>query len=260
MITSLADLRPGDIGFGPIGGAAGLVVKAGQLMLGERVRLGRVSIDHVFVVTDAQYLDGDWSNVANPPMCVEAMPGGARHVSIADRWTDRYAYVRPNYPGEKYTGMLVATEARCLIDTPYSFLDYASLAARERHISAWMPDALEDRIAQRVLSSGSMICSQLADQALTRAGYQVFDDGRLSQEVMPGELFHQLTHMLGGKVYIPGSISIARGGEGGKGGTPKTGWRGGDGQPGINSDGSQGGAGGKGGEMFGGGRGGEGDN
>lgn len=204
MITSLADLRPGDLGFGPIGGAAGLIAKAGQLLLGERVRLGRVSIDHVFVVTEAATLVSGLSSTWNPVMAVEALPGGAKEVSIADRWTDRYAYVRPNYPGTEWCGALVAEKARAMVGTPYSFLDYLALAARERHLSSWLPDAIEDRIAQRVLSSGHMICSQLADQALTRAGYQVFDDGRLSQEVTPGALLYQLVHMLGGRMYIPG--------------------------------------------------------
>jgi hypothetical protein len=37
---TVADLRPGDIGFGPIDGAAGLLVSVGQLMLGEGFTAG----------------------------------------------------------------------------------------------------------------------------------------------------------------------------------------------------------------------------
>lgn len=202
-IESTADLRPGDFGFGPIDGWAGILSRLGHLALGEAVQLQRSRVDHVFVVTDAQkalYLPSSMVTDQDA-MCVEAMPRGARHVSIEDRWTDRYAYIR--LPLESTPAGAIAEQAKALIGTPYSFLDWLALAARHRHLDPMASSALNKAIRRRVTDSGHMVCSQLADQALTRAGVQVFADGRLSQDVTPGALFYRLI-ALGGQLYFPG--------------------------------------------------------
>lgn len=220
-IKEMSDLRPGDIGFGPIDGGAGVLVSAGQLLLAERVRIKAVKIDHVFVVVSASNDPAFPSRVY--PNVVEAMPGGARCVTAIDRWTNRYAYVRPDYDvlrsfatgnAEQHLhvaemletfdlGCAVAGEATKLIGTPYSILDYTALAMLNHSIDQIIPEWLEKRIRQRVTDSGHMICSQLADQAMTRAGYPVFDDGRISQDVTPGALFERLLDR-GGTYCIPG--------------------------------------------------------
>jgi hypothetical protein len=48
------------------------------------------------------------------------------------------------------------------------------------------------------------MCSQLADQALADAGFHVFDDGRLPQDVVPAELFRALIDMPGTQWCVPG--------------------------------------------------------
>ena len=62
---------------------------------------------------------------------------------------------------------------------------------------------VEGRIAERIMDRGEMICSQLADQALTDAGFHVFDDGRLPQDVVPAELFRKLLSMQGTRYLVP---------------------------------------------------------
>lgn len=184
----LRDLRPGDIGFGPIGGLVGVGVGIGQLILGDESRFR-----HVFVVTSAA-VDGDG------PYAVEAMPSGARRVSIADRWTDRYVYVRlEGYPDE--VRHLVALHAIKMVGTPYGFSDYLALAGKHYGIESDRLNAWISRVDERGYPARA-ICSQLADAACTRAGIHVFTDGRLSQDVIPGALFYQLLR-IGGVDYWP---------------------------------------------------------
>src|SRR3954463_5385427 len=170
---SLAELRPGDRAFGPIRGGAGLLVSAGQLMLGEGFRVGRLDVRHVFVVVEASADIGTFKPSAR---CVEAEPGGAIESTLRDRWTGDYAYVRlpEDYPGQAGDAAAIA---RAMIGTPYSFASYAALAAwrfgikakrletwiNRRQEKSWM---LNDRepYSHEVHLPCEAICSVLADQ------------------------------------------------------------------------------------------------
>jgi hypothetical protein len=189
---TINDLQPGDIGFGPINGAAGALVGLGQLMLGDEARYR-----HVFVIVEPGFQSMGGSH---GPMAVEAMPSGARLVDAVDRWEDAYVYVRlTTIPLE--TSWKVADHAARMVGTPYGFSDYLALALKRFGVSlGWL-----DRWISRTNSAGypaRAICSQLADQALTKAGVKVFDDGRLSQNVTPGALFYQLLR-IGGVPMFP---------------------------------------------------------
>src|SRR5690349_11981195 len=98
-IASLDDVRPGDLCFTRIGGfVPGTVpVGAGMLLLGERVRIGRLRFDHVLVVTDSPKLVDDGPSatyVEGPrhdrprrerlrgPLGVQAMPSGAEEIEL----------------------------------------------------------------------------------------------------------------------------------------------------------------------------------
>jgi hypothetical protein len=182
-MSTLSDLRPGDIGFAlhvrPK--SADLLILAGQTMLGQPGYP-----HHVFVVTQA----------FPRLMAVEAMPNGAREVDIDGRWGADYVYLRPAYT-EKFGGTFsihVARAARRYVDVPYSFADYAAIAGLHFGIRNGL-------IRQYVKSSKHMICSQLADQALCDAGFHVFNDNRLSQDVTPAALFAGLKAM-------PGTIEL----------------------------------------------------
>lgn len=214
---SLADLRPGDIGFGPLTGWANLAT-VGQLILGEGFRIGTLNVGHVFVVTDNP---GDGT-----VQLVEAMPRGARSIWIepngnglnADRWTSDYAYVRlpEDYPGQAEDAAAVA---RAMVGTPYSFLSYAYLAAWK--IKSWAGfdrfpmtgvGRLEKWINRRrpavkllglspemMLMPGialpcEAICSVLADQAWSLTGKRIMH-GVGHQCVTPGGLAGRLLEM-----------------------------------------------------------------
>jgi uncharacterized protein YycO len=197
----MADLRPGDLMFGPMGGFAGVFpVGVGQVLLASRK--DRLTwrqwwkIRHCGVVVENA--PTGW------PKVVEARPEGAREVRLtARRWTSEYVYIRPEYRMDasdwQYTqGWTVAEMARKYIGTPYNFLTYAKLAAGHFGLP------LSTELLRRWISTrDDMMCSQLVDQALTDAGYHVFDDGRLPQDVVPAELFRALLY-LPGQYCVPG--------------------------------------------------------
>jgi hypothetical protein len=205
-IVRLRDLRPGDIMFGPIGGAVGLGVGLGQVILGEGFRVGRLSIRHVGIVTKAsvQEVDGEaWSR----PLLVQAMPGGAEEVEMIPEghWTDRHAFVRlpEEYAGQ---GLDAAAVARLMVQTgvAYSWASYLSLAGwrfgfRPSWLGEWInrrrpplpfPGPVGDPF-QDVQLPVEAICSVLVDQAWTLAGKRVMEGVR-PQAVTPGALADQL--------------------------------------------------------------------
>jgi hypothetical protein len=210
-VITLEDLRPGDIGFARhvLPRSADLLILAGQLALGEPGYP-----HHVFVVTEAaEAIPPAFgrSIAPNPYACgpkiVQAMPSGAEEIEIgAEFWTKDYTYIRPAYgtraagfhahaPLDFVQGVLnqdaeVALKARGYVGTPYSFADYAAIAGVHFGIA-------NGPIRRYVTSSKHMICSQLADQTMSDAGWHVFNDGRLPQDVTPAALHAQMRKMPG---------------------------------------------------------------
>lgn len=196
---SLADLRPGMIGFGPIKGGAGMLVNAGQLLLGEGFRVGTLDIRHVFMVTGWRPRGDD------ELMAVEAMPTGAREVTIRDRWTSDYAYVQlaEDYPGQAEDAAAIA---RAMVGTPYSFASYGALAAWKFGLKAERLERWIDRRKPHTPIPGhshpeiqialprEAICSVLADQAWSLAGKRIMH-GVARQCVTPGALARRLLEM-----------------------------------------------------------------
>jgi hypothetical protein len=203
-IASLADLRPGDIMFGPIGGVVpGLFpVGVGQALLGETFHVGRLSIRHVGIVVQ-RYDDV----IHTAPRLVQAMPHGAEEIPMTPdtHWTDRHAYVRlpEDYPGQAEDAAAIA---RLFVTerVSYSFASYAALAAWKYGLKA---KRLEDWIGRRrrpiqfaapvarhtsgIALPCEAICSVLADQAWTLAGHRVMQDVA-HQAVTPGAMAGQL--------------------------------------------------------------------
>lgn len=215
-IESLADLRPGDLLFGPIGGPVGVGVALGQLALGEGVRLGRLSVRHVGIVVAGGHQEGG-------PLLAQAMPGGAEVVRMTGRthWTSRHAYARlpEDYPGQ---GEDAAAVARLMVTegVSYSFASYAALAAwrwgwKTPRLEQWM-GRVQPQLALLWPSGGGKlytgadpsdsfdwvrlpveaICSVFADQAWTLAGKRVME-GVPRQVVTPGAMALQLFHRPG---------------------------------------------------------------
>jgi hypothetical protein len=215
---TISDLRPGDIGFGPIKGGAGLLVNAGQLLLGEGFRVGRLDIRHVFVVTEAATPYPNYGGLIGDGVhVVEAMPNGAKEQVIgASRWTGEYAYVRltEDYPGQAEDAAAIA---RAMIGTPYSFASYAALAAwrfgiKTPRLEKWIgrrkshaeipgftgrPQRQldENRLWTQIALPREAICSVLADQAWSLAGKRIFTDDRPQQVVTPGALAGRLLRL-----------------------------------------------------------------
>jgi hypothetical protein len=213
-LRTITDLRPGDIGFGPIKGGAGLLVGIGQMMLLEGFHVGPLSIRHVFVVT------------GNPGegtvQIAEAMPDGARAVWMeiggnglnADRWTNEYAYVRlpEDYPGQAGDAAAIA---RAMIGTPYSFASYAALAAwrlgiKTRRLEAWIDRrkptitmGLRRSSQAQIALPAEAICSVLADQAWSLTGKKIMQ-GVAHQCVTPGALARRLLTYPGAEWIWPG--------------------------------------------------------
>lgn len=71
--------------------------------------------------------------------------------------------------------------ALALVGTPYSWLDYAAIAAHRFHIRT-------PELKTFIADSGHMICSQLVDQCYASAGVHLFDDRRWSGYVTPYDL------------------------------------------------------------------------
>ena len=81
----------------------------------------------------------------------------------------------------------IVNAAKGYVGTPYSWPDYAALAAKRLHLLP-ATKALKDYVA----STKHMICSQVVDQEYQDAGYQLFDDGRWPGYVTPGSLYNLL--------------------------------------------------------------------
>lgn len=210
-MVSISDLRPGDIGFGPIKGPAGVLVSAGQLMLGEGFHVGALDIRHVFVVVDAN---------GHEIQAVEAMPNGARPIICGtDRWTPEYAYARisEDYPGQAADAAAIA---RAMIGTPYSFASYAALAAwrfglKTKRLEAWIDRRKSPipfpawtptvKAPANIALPAEAICSVLADQAWALTGKQVMPAGTPHQCVTPGALASALLfRSAGAQWFWPG--------------------------------------------------------
>jgi hypothetical protein len=151
----------GQFGLAKIGGWTGKWISFGQWLTGDASQW-----HHAYVWLDDEHQ-------------LEAMPGGAR---ITTRWTGKdNPHSHLSLPAETNDRGRLWEIARELEGTGYSFLDYLSLALLHWKIRpAWM--------VERVRRSGRRICSQLVDEFMLRRGVHLFDDGRFSGDVTPGDL------------------------------------------------------------------------
>lgn len=178
-IADRMNLKPGDLGFTRITGFTGCWVSLGQTIIGDANRF-----THVFVVLDDDTI-------------IEAMPNGARYAPLDREYKADVMYARLPLSDEQRR--LVVQTARELMSRPggikYSFADYGYLALRHWGLRA-------DWLKRKIQQFGHMICSQLADYLLNGGGtydkqgnftanplgFKLFNDGRLPQDVTPGDL------------------------------------------------------------------------
>lgn len=180
----IEQLRPGDIGIGPIHGITGLGVGMGQLAL------ATIEPGLIWRQGPREWWEKRHAGIVTPDSrFVQAMPGGAEEIELRPEthWTPEWTFIRPAYT-EKFGGTFgieVAYAARRYIGTPYDFATYGAIPLYRAGL----------RIAgiKRVISdTDTMMCSRLVDAALADAGYHLFDDGRLPGNVTPSELYRQL--------------------------------------------------------------------
>lgn len=156
--------KPGDFFLAPMPGRVGKGVQFGQFLNGE----GYILFQHAGQLLE----NGD---------TIEAMPGGAI-IGDINRWKPeelRWSSGLIELTDTQRT-IAISTGYACK-GVPYSFVDYAALAAHRFHIpTPGLKEYIED--------SGHMICSQMVDYIYHRAGKQLFTDGRWRGYVTPGSL------------------------------------------------------------------------
>lgn len=161
----MTEPRPGDIGLTKIGGLAGAFVSFGQWFVGDFA-----PVQHALIYVG----DG---------MVVQAMPSGAELIRLEDA-SPVVMWPTGLIPLTEGDRLAIADHARLLVGTPYSFLDYLSIALERFGIHSKL-------IRDRVASSGHLICSQLAVLAYERAGIELFPN-TFPGDVTPGDLYHLL--------------------------------------------------------------------
>lgn len=95
-----------------------------------------------------------------------------------------------------------AAEALKLCGIPYNWLDLVAIGIAQRR---WSPELQQQWDAghepwwvKRVSDDGRLICSQLCDLYYRRLGRRLFNDGRLSGLVSPGDLLALNQSLAGG--------------------------------------------------------------
>lgn len=156
--------QPGDYFLTQITGFGGFLIRMAQALTGDPSRY-----THAGVVLD----DGT---------VIEAMPSGAQITPLEDILVrDTLAFSKFDLT-DSQRGAIVC-EARKFIGVGYSFLDYLCLGLLGLGIK---PKALREFVH----GSNEMICSQLVDKAYHNANIYLFEDGRDSGDVTPGDLSH----------------------------------------------------------------------
>lgn len=128
---------------------------------------------------------------------VEAWGKGARlrPFPAFEPGTVAYNDLEPLSEGQRLT---IEAAALALVGTPYSYLDIVAIALG---VVFWGRGDGPSRkplpppllwFARRVESRHELICSQLVDRAYLAAGVHMWDDGRLSGQVTPGDLLLRL--------------------------------------------------------------------
>lgn len=186
--------KPGSFGLSIISGKTGKLVKIGQDIVDGR----KENFTHAWFVLDSNQI-------------LEAEPGGAEinslskytslpadHVLFCDKPVEdavkmfRLSSGLPEADVRRYEAALryqLVSFARTLgpngafgeKGVPYNYLDY--LAIGLEHFRIDLPF-----IRNRVRREDRMICSQVVDFVYSKNGIRLFTDGRLPQDVTPGDL------------------------------------------------------------------------
>lgn len=156
--------RPGDFFLTQITGFGGFLIRIAQALSGDASRY-----THAGIVLD------DYT-------VVQAMPGGATIVPL-EEIMGKQPLAFSYYDLDDETRQTISDLGRSFEGVPYNFLDYLTLGLLALGIRP-------KRLRKYVHSSKHAICSQLVDRVYNLADVQLFDDGRDSGDVTPGDLAH----------------------------------------------------------------------
>ncbi len=122
-------------------------------------------------------------------LIVEAQPGGATR-SPYDRYRNTFWSTGKIALNDTERAGIVAA-ARADVGVPYGWWDIVAIAFVQKR---WFHGRLGrnwlwKRLAARVSRNGTLICSQLVDEAYATGGVALFADGRPAGSVSPGDLF-----------------------------------------------------------------------
>lgn len=119
---------------------------------------------------------------------MEAEPGGARLTSV-----DYYNHARFNVAWSTDLIPLTDTQRKDIAyyalqqkGVPYNWLDIAALT------TSCLGMGTPDWAAKIIENDKRLICSQLVDKSYRKAGVHLFDDGRMTGSVTPGDLWNLL--------------------------------------------------------------------
>jgi hypothetical protein len=160
-------VQPGDFAAVKVENAAGGLIHVGEILNGSGFR----DYEHaIFYVGGPQDL------------ILEAEPGGAKLVpyhydDTGVLWSTTNSKLDLGVAQRQQAAAIAARYT----GVPYSFLDYAALAAHRLHIPA-------PNLKNYIADTGHMICSQLVDQCRLDMGNHLFNDGRWPGYVVPTAL------------------------------------------------------------------------
>ena len=159
--------QPGDFAVVSAGGIAGPLVSFGEWLNGD----GFGDWEHAFLYIGA----GD---------IIQAEPGGANERPLTGHAHTLWSTGTIQLSAGQRDAICAA--ARKYLGVPYSFLDYAALAAHRAHLN--IPG-----LRAYIGATGHQICSQLVDQCYADAGVHLFADGRWPGYVTPASLASLIT-------------------------------------------------------------------
>lgn len=131
---------------------------------------------------------------------VEAQPGGARYADVEHYlgensfWTTKLIG-RKDDPSkdDSFYRELIVENAIKTIGTPYGYLDIIAIGIAQKRLGSKIDvlKAYEDQPwwVKRLTRKDRLICSQLCDYVYLLSGLHLYDDGRMSQLVSPGDLY-----------------------------------------------------------------------
>jgi hypothetical protein len=171
-------LKPGDVFFTRIGGLLGKLIDIGQYIVDVSEWSERSPYSHVGIVVGHR--------PTGEVLLLEAMPRGSRIRAAYRHELKGHHFVRLNLTDSQRNS--IEDWGPALRGKKYGFSDYLALALKHFGFS---PSWLE----RYIRANGRAICSQLVDEVLRTVGYHVFDDGRLPNDVTPGDLYFALRRL-----------------------------------------------------------------